>query len=45
MIEKGLIVSKMRKPVTMSRAQKIKRLDNKTKQAIKKLLRKKPNLE
>ena len=44
-IEKGLIVSKMRKPVTMSRAQKIKRLDNKTKQAIKKLLRKKPNLE
>ena len=44
-IEKGLIVSKMRKPVKMSRAQKIKRLDNKTKQAIKKLLRKKPNLE
>ena len=44
-IEKGLIVSKMIKPVTMSRAQKIKRLDNKTKQAIKKLLRKKPNLE
>jgi ribosome-associated protein len=45
MIEKGLIVSKMRKPIKMSRAQKIKRLDNKTKQAIKKLLRKKPNLE
>jgi len=44
-IEKGLIVSKMRKPIKMSRAQKIKRLDNKTKQAIKKLLRKKPNLE
>jgi len=45
MIEKGLIVSKMRKPIKMSNAQKIKRLDNKTKQAIKKLLRKKPNLE
>jgi len=45
MIEKGLIVSKMRKPIKMSSAQKIKRLDNKTKQAIKKLLRKKPNLE
>ena len=44
-IEKGLIVSKMRKPIKMSNAQKIKRLDNKTKQAIKKLLRKKPNLE
>ena len=44
-IEKGLIVSKMRKPIKMSSAQKIKRLDNKTKQAIKKLLRKKPNLE
>ena len=44
MIEKGLIVSKMRKPIKMSSAQKIKRLDNKTKQAIKKLLRKKPNL-
>ena len=45
MIEKGLIIPKKRKPTKMSRAQKIKRLDNKTKQAIKKLLRKKPNLE
>jgi ribosome-associated protein len=44
-IEKGLIVPKKRRPTKISRAQKIKRQDNKTKQAIKKLLRKKPNLE
>ena len=45
MIEKGLIVPKKRRPTKMSRAQKIKRLDNKTKHATKKILRKKPNLE
>ena len=45
MIEKGLIVPKKRRPTKMSRAQKIKRLDNKTKQATKKILRKKPTLE
>ena len=44
-IEKGLIVPKKRRPTKMSRAQKIKRLDNKTKQATKKILRKKPILE
>ena len=44
-IEKGLIVPKKRRPTKMSRAQKIKRLDNKTKQATKKILRKKPTLE
>tara|TARA_B110001450_G_scaffold238068_1_gene244810 strand:+ start:1491 stop:1895 length:405 start_codon:yes stop_codon:yes gene_type:complete len=44
-IEKGLIVPKKRKPIKTSRAQKIKRLDNKTKHSVKKLLRKKPNLE
>ena len=45
MIEKGLIVPKKRKAIKISSAQKIKRLDSKTKQAVKKLLRKKPNLE
>ena len=45
MIEKGLIVPKKRRPTKMSRAQKIKRLDNKTKHATKKILRKKPTLE
>ena len=44
-IEKGLIVPKKRRPTKMSKAQKIKRLDNKTKHATKKILRKKPNLE
>ena len=44
-IEKGLIVPKKRRPTKMSRAQKIKRLDNKTKNATKKILRKKPTLE
>jgi ribosome-associated protein len=44
-IEKGLIVPKKRRPTKMSRAQKIKRLDNKTKHATKKILRKKPTLE
>jgi len=44
-IEKGLIGPKKRRPTKMSRAQKIKRLDNKTKQATKKILRKKPTLE
>ena len=44
-IEKGLIVPKKRRPTKMSRAQKIKRLDNKTKHATKKNLRKKPTLE
>ncbi len=44
-LEKGLIVPKKRKPTKMSRAQKIKRLDNKTKHATKKILRKKPTLE
>ena len=45
MIEKGLIIPKKRRPTKMSRAQKIKRLDNKTKHATKKILRKKPTLE
>ena len=45
MIEKGLIVPKKRRPTKMSRAQKIKRLDNKTKHATKKILRKKPTLD
>ena len=45
MIEKGLIIPKKRGPTQMSRAQKIKRLDHKTKHSVKKLLRKKPNLE
>jgi ribosome-associated protein len=45
MIEKGLIVPKKRRPTKISRAQKIKRLDNKTKHATKKILRKKPTLE
>ena len=44
-IEKGLIVPNKRRPTKMSRAQKIKRLDNKTKHATKKILRKKPTLE
>ena len=44
-IEKGLIVPKKRRPTKMSKAQKIKRLDNKTKHATKKILRKKPTLE
>jgi len=44
-IEKGLIIPKKRKPTKMSRAQKLKRLDNKTKHATKKILRKKPTLE
>jgi ribosome-associated protein len=44
-IEKGLIVPKKRRPTKISRAQKIKRLDNKTKHATKKILRKKPTLE
>ena len=33
-IEKGLIVPKKRRPTKMSRAQKIKRLDNKTKHCL-----------
>ena len=45
MIEKGLIVPKKRRPTKISSAQKIKRLDNKTKHATKKILRKKPTLE
>jgi ribosome-associated protein len=45
MVEKGLIVPKKRRPTKISRAQKIKRLDNKTKHATKKILRKKPTLE
>ena len=44
-IEKGFIIPKKRKPTKMSRAQKIKRLDNKNKHAIKKILRKKPALD
>ena len=45
MIEKGLIVPKKRRPTKISSAQKIKRLDNKTKHATKKILRKKPTLD
>lgn len=44
-IDKGLIIPKKRKPTKMSRAQKIKRLDNKNEHAIKKILRKKPALD
>ena len=40
MIEKGLIVPKKRRPTKISSAQKIKRLDNKTKHAPKKILEK-----
>ena len=45
MIEKGLIVPKKRRPTKISSAQKIKRLDNKTKHATKKILRKQPTLD
>ena len=45
MIEKGLIIPKKRRPTKISSAQKIKRLDNKTKHATKKILRKKPTLD
>ena len=45
MIEKGLIVPKKRRPTKISSAQKIKRLDKKTKHATKKILRKKPTLD
>lgn len=44
-LEKGLIVPKKRRPTKMSKAQKLKRLDNKQKNATKKILRKKPNLD
>jgi len=44
LIEKGLIVPKKRKPIKMSKAQKLKRLDEKQKQAFKKNLRKKPDV-
>lgn len=44
LIEKGLIVPKKRKPTKMSKAQKLKRLDEKQKQAFKKNLRKKPDV-
>lgn len=43
-IESGLIIPKKRKPTKMSKAQKLKRLNNKQKQATKKSLRKKPDL-
>ena len=44
-LEKELIIPKKRKPSKMSRTQKLKRLDNKNKHAIKKILRKKPALD
>jgi len=44
-IEKGMIIPKKRKPTKMSKAQKLKRLDNKQKNATKKSLRKKPDLD
>ncbi|MFY0602806.1 MAG: aminoacyl-tRNA hydrolase [Flavobacteriaceae bacterium] len=44
-LKKGLIVPKKRKPTKMSKAQKMKRLDNKQKHAVKKSLRKKPDLD
>lgn len=44
-IEKGVIIPKKRKPTKMSKAQKLKRLDNKQKHSTKKSLRKKPDLD
>ena len=44
-LEKGLIIPKKRKPSKMSRTQKLKRLDNKNKHAVKKILRKRPSLD
>lgn len=45
LLEKGLIVPKKRKPKTISRAQKQKRLSEKKKHSEKKGLRKKPSLD
>ena len=45
LLEKGLIIPKKRKPTKISKAQKQKRLENKQKQAVKKNLRKKPDLD
>tara|TARA_R110001632_G_scaffold141565_2_gene257509 strand:- start:1016 stop:1420 length:405 start_codon:yes stop_codon:yes gene_type:complete len=44
-LAKALIIPKKRKPTKMSKAQKLKRLDNKQKLATKKSLRKKPDLD
>lgn len=44
-LTKALIIPKKRKPTKMSKAQKLKRLDNKQKLATKKSLRKKPDLD
>lgn len=45
LLEKGFIVPKKRKPTTISRTQKQKRMNQKQKQSEKKGLRKKPRLE
>ena len=45
LLDKGLIVPKKRRPTTISRAQKQKRLNQKKKHSEKKGLRKKPKLE
>jgi len=44
-LTKALIIPKKRKTTNMSKAQKLKRLDNKQKLATKKSLRKKPDLD
>jgi ribosome-associated protein len=44
LLEKGLIVPKKRKPKTISKAQKQKRLNQKKRQSEKKGLRKKPDI-
>ncbi|MEN8856562.1 MAG: alternative ribosome rescue aminoacyl-tRNA hydrolase ArfB [Flavobacteriaceae bacterium] len=44
-LTKALIIPKKRKTTKMSKAQKLKRLDNKQKLATKKSLRKKPDLD
>ena len=44
-LAKALIIPKKRKTTKMSKAQKLKRLDNKQKLATKKSLRKKPDLD
>ena len=45
LLKNGLVVPKERKTTVMSKAQKRKRLDNKSKHSEKKELRKKPKLE
>lgn len=45
LIQKALIVPKKRKPTKMSKAQKVKRLENKQKQSLKKNLRRKPRID